>query len=148
MSPLLKAQWLTVLMTSVTPLVSRGLETGCSRDAPFAWLQALSPQAREHPLPCPPVFTGTCSKQVRKYVICSHFLFKIYHEKDIPTFLICIDAISLCVKPFINSVIFTLEIEAKLPLSLSFRPTWFTWSLRPGYRCSLNSALASKCLLF
>ena len=63
---MLKAQLLTVLMTRLTTLGGPGLVTGCSRGAPSVWPQPPRPVSREHPLPCPLVFTGTCSKQVRK----------------------------------------------------------------------------------
>ena len=142
-------------MTSVTPLVSRGLETGCSRDAPSAWLQARSPQAREHPLPCPLVFTGTCSKQVRKYVIFSwecffsrSIMWKIFQHFSHDEF----DHLYWCYLTLCEAFHKTLwysrwRLKPSF-LSLPVRPTWFTWSLRPGSRCSLNPALASKCLLF
>ena len=71
-------------MTRQSTLGPLGLVTGCLRDAQSAWPQALRPQSREPPLPYPQVFTGTCSKQVRKAVI--FYIEKgtfFYHQKCI-----------------------------------------------------------------
>ena len=152
-------------MTSQSTLGPPGLVTGCSRGAPSAWPQAHRPQSRELPLPYHLVFTGTCSKQVRKSVV-------LFIEKVLSFFYISLKMhftqsyicgsysnishmisliiywcyLTLC-KAFHKILWYSrLEIEAKLPFSV--RPTWFTWSPGPAPLCSLHQPLASKCLLF